>query len=230
MSNLALALPPDLHEGDQLSANEFLRRWEAMPELKHAELLNGVVFLMASPVGKPHGVSQVSLAGWVWLYADSTPGCQAGSDMTWLMGDANVPQPDVCLWILPEHGGQSGDSGRYAQGAPELIVEISGSSTSRDLGVKLDLYRRAGVREYITVLLNPRRVVWRALVRGRYKELEPEADGLLRSRAFPGLWLDREAVWDRSRSLRAGLEQGLRSPEHAAFVEQLAKPVKRRRR
>lgn len=231
MAQLALALPPPLlHEGDQLSALEFLHRWEAMPDLKEAELLNGVVFLMASPIGKGHSRTHGRLHGWLWSYAESTPGCETGIAGTWLMSAKDVPQPDLTLSILPEHGGQSAETGLYPEGAPELIVEISGSSTSRDLGVKLELYRSAGVREYVTVLLNPQKIIWRHLSRGRYKELVPGDDGWLRSQVFPGLWLDPAAVWDRTASLRAALEPGLRSPEHEAFVARLAKPKPRRKR
>ena len=194
-----------------------------MPELKHAELIDGVVF-MPSPVSNHHAKSHWSVGGWLWLYADLTPGCEGAAEGTWVMGPDDVPQPDVSLRILPERGGQSHDAGNYVGGAPELVVEVSGSSSSRDLGVKLELYRRAGVREYLTVLLKPRQVIWRQLIRSRYKSIEPDSDGLLRSRVFPGLWLDPEAVWDARRSLRSALELGTQSPEHAAFVRRLAAP------
>jgi Uma2 family endonuclease len=221
MSRAASLLPAVLREGDRLTAKEFLRRWEAMPDLKHAELIDGIVF-MSSPVSQPHGKSHLGLGAWLWLYADLTPGCEALGDSTWVMGSENVPQPDVSLRALPEFGGQSDDAGEYASGAPELIVEVSGSSSSRDLGVKLELYRRSGVQEYLTVLLKPKRVIWRQLVRGRYKEIVPGEDGLVCSRVFPGLWLDPPAVWDAKRSLRTALEKGTQSAEHAAFVRRLA--------
>jgi len=221
MPSAAVSLPPVLREGDHLTAKEFLYRWRSMPELKHAELIDGIVF-MPSPVSKNHGRSHMSLSGWLWLYADLTPGCEAAAESTWVMGPGNVSQPDISLRILPERGGQSHDTGDYVGGAPELVVEVSGSSSSRDLGVKLELYRRAGVREYLTILLKPRQVIWRQLVRNRYKELTPEKDGLLRSRVFPGLWLDPAAVWDSKRSLRTAVDLGTKAPEHAAFVCRLA--------
>jgi Uma2 family endonuclease len=221
MSLAAIPLRPPLREGDRLTSAEFLRRWDAMPELKHAELIDGVVF-MSSPVSLSHGNQQVNLSFWLRLYTEQTPGCSADGDATWIMGPKNVPQPDISLRILPEYGGQSTVDRKYGGGAPELIVEVTGSSSSRDLGVKLDLYRRVGVREYITVLLPVSQVIWRQLVRGRYKEIAPEEDGLLHSRVFPGLWLDPAAVWDPKRSLRTAVEKGMRSPEHAAFVRRLA--------
>ena len=229
MAHPAIKLPPMLREGDRLTSAEFLRRWEALPELKHAELIDGVVYCMASPVGKSHWSAHGDMIFWLALYADGTPGCESGPELTWVMADAAVSQPDVHLSILPEYGGQSGEAGSYGKGAPELIVEVSGSSMSRDLGVKLDLYRRTGVREYITVLLQPRQVIWRQLVRGRYREIAPGADGLLRSPTFPGLWLDPEALWSKKKkSIRTAVELGVKSPEHAEFVRKLAAARRRK--
>ena len=52
-----LTIPP-LESGDKLTRVEFERRYHAMPNLKKAELIEGVVYL-ASPLrfrshGKPH--------------------------------------------------------------------------------------------------------------------------------------------------------------------------------
>lgn len=137
-----------------------------------------------------------------------------------------MPQPDLFLRILPENGGQSGESGSYASGAPEMIIEVTGSTLSRDLGVKLELYRENRVLEYLTVLLQPQRIIWRRLTRGRYSEIEPGEDGILRSRVFPGLWLDPGAIWNPKKSIRRALERGLKTPEHAAFARKLASQVR----
>jgi Uma2 family endonuclease len=144
------------------------------------------------------------------------------------MEKESVPQPDVYLRIVPEAGGQSSETGGYSAGAPELIVEISGSSLSRDLGAKLQLYQRTGVREYLTVILRTQQIIWRELSRGRYREIAPGEDGLLRSRVFPGLWLDPNAVFNPKKSLRKAVEQGIKSAEHAAFVRSLAAGRKRK--
>jgi hypothetical protein len=223
MSLAAAIIRPTLREGDRLTAAEFLRRWEAMPELKHAELIGGIVFFMPSPVSASHSDSHFDLALWLGAYRDATPGCQAGLDCTWKMGPDDVAQPDLFLRLDPEYGGQSRMEGNYAAGAPELIVEVSGASTSRDLGVKLNLYRRSGVREYLTVLLKPKQVIWRQLARGRYREMEPDEDGLLRSHVFPGLWLDPAALGSSRRSIRTAVERGLKSEQHAAFVQRLVR-------
>lgn len=217
----AAASPPLLSEGDHLDAAEFLRRWEVLPDLKYAELIDGVVFL-GSALSLDHGTTHHEVDTWLGVYRSRTPGCQAGSDTTWVMGRKAVPQPDIFLRILPECGGQSGetDGGKYGAGAPELIVEVAGSSRSRDLGAKKELYRSVGVCEYFTVELPTRKITWRQLVRGRYRDLAPDDDGMLRSRVFPGLWLDPVALWKGK--LLAAAEKGLNSPGHAAFVKRLA--------
>ena len=69
-----------------------------------------------------------------------------------------------------------------------------------------------------------KRIVWRALTDGRYETIDPDADGVLKSRCFPGLCLDTGAYFsgDRKRISRT-LRTGLATPEHANFVEELAR-------
>ena len=219
MSNMR-TLTPQLLPGQRMTRDEFLCRWEGLPELKNAELIEGMVY-MASPVSNRHGTSDSLIHGWLMVYVAATHGCQTGNNVTWLMGES-APQPDSHLRILPEHGGQSRMEGQYCAGAPELIVEVCASSATHDFGPKLALYQRAGVQEYITLSLEPNEVVWRELAGGRYAPLAPGQDGTLRSRAFPGLWLDPVALLagDAARLLER-LRAGLESSEHAQFVETL---------
>ncbi len=121
----------------------------------------------------------------------------------------SAPQPDTYLWILPEFGGQSTIEEKYHVGAPELAAEICLTSAAYDLGVKKTLYQSAGVREYVAVLIEDREVRWHRLVNGEYKRCRPTSDGVFRSKAFPGLWLDAPALWslDLARLLHT-LERG----------------------
>ncbi len=192
-----------------------------MPEVKLAELIGGLVY-MPSPVSRDHSSHDSLANGWLCYYAVRTPGCDAGGHGTWLMLD-DAPQPDADLRIQPEHGGQSRVEGKYSAGAPELAAEVSLSSASYDLGPKMDLYRAAGVKEYVATLLGEHRVIWYQLVNQKYVPLEPGADGILRSAVFPGLWLDPGAflALNGARVFDV-LEMGLRSPEHEAFVRELS--------
>jgi Uma2 family endonuclease len=216
------AVPP-LENGDRLTRAEFERRYEAMPELKKAELIEGEVY-MPSPVRQRyHGRQHSHLILWLTAYEGSTPGVEVGADSTVRLDLDNMPQPDCLLFVQPEHAGRVriGDDG-YIDGAPDLVAEVASSSASHDLGKKLNAYRRNGVREYVVWRVWERQIDWFALLEDRYEPLEPAADGILRSTVFPGLWLDSTAlIRGDVNAVVAILQQGLNSPEHADFVARL---------
>lgn len=220
MSIAERALPP-LRPGQRLSVRDFLHRWEAMPGLKFAELIDGVVY-MPSPVTSKHGRTESRVVTWLGTYVAGTPICDTGSQSTWLML-ASAPQPDCYLWIRPEYGGQSTISGKYHAGAPELAAEICLTSAAYDLGVKKTLYQAAGVCEYVATIVEQEEVRWHRLVNGVYELCQPTSKGVFRSQTFPGLWLDGPALWSFDLARLIGtVERGLQSAAHASFVKKLA--------
>jgi len=216
-------LPP-LENGDRLDQKTFHERYEAMPRDVHAELIGGIVF-MASPQKRPHGRWEKMLTRWLDEYEEATPGTEAFMNSPNILGPESEPEPDGGLLILPENGGQTwGDEDDYIYGAAELNAEVSWASESIDLHAKKRDYEKAGVREYIVIALRQQHVYWFIRRRGKFRDLAPGADGVLRSEVFPGLWLDPDALLRRDRKLLLTvLRQGLASPEHAAFVAQLAR-------
>ena len=221
MSTVEQEVPP-LVAGDKLTRDEFLRRWDAMPKVKFAELIGGVVYI-PSPLSRDHGVPDSCVAGWLSYYAAFTIGCEAGNNTTWLMRE-DSPQPDIYLRLLPEHGGQSETAGPYPQGAPEFLAEICLSSTAHDLHEKFDLYQAAGVREYLAVLVREQEVRWHRLIDGVFRVVAADADGVLRSAVFPGLWLDAGALLAGDMAqVFAVLTEGLNTPEHGEFAARSAR-------
>ena len=213
---------PELRAGDRLTRAEFERRYAAMPHVKKAELIEGVVY-MPSPVSQEdHGGPHFDVITWLGFYRAKTPGVQGGDNATLRLDLDNEPQPDAFLRILPDCGGQSYNSGKYVGGAPELIVEVAASSASYDLHDKLRAYRRNEVREYVVWRVWDREIDWFVLRDDRYELLAPNAAGHYQSEVFPGLWLDPAALLrgDLAQVLTV-LQQGLASPEHAEFVSRL---------
>jgi Uma2 family endonuclease len=211
---------PLLEPGDRLSRDEFERRYDRMPQVKKAELIEGIVY-MPSPVRvKKHAEPHSHLAGWLVLYAAETPGVGCFDNATIRLDLDNEPQPDLVLMKLPAKGGQARISeDDYIEGAPELVVEIVGSSRAYDLHQKKGAYRRNGVREYLAWITSEQRLIWWELREAEYQEIPPGSDGLRKSGAFPGLWLDAAAFLRGD--LKAGLatlRQGLDSPEHRAYT------------
>jgi len=211
---------PLLEQGYRLSRDEFERRYESLPHLRKAELIEGTVY-MPSPVrvknhAQPHG----SLAGWLVAYASETPGVDCADNATVRLDLDNEPQPDLVLMKTPGKGGRARISADdYIEGAPELVIEIVGSSHAYDLHQKKGAYRRNGVREYIAWVTGENRLVWWELRNGEYQEIAADANGLLKSGIFPGLWLDTGALLrGHIKTVLAVLRRGLESPDHRAFV------------
>ena len=214
--------PPLVH-GQRLHRAEFHARYEAMPPETRAELIGGVVYIMSSPLGNPHGETHATIMWWLVHYRLRTPGVAVADNATTALDDLGEPQPDALMRILPARGGQTHDLGVYIGGAPELVAEVAASSRSIDLGAKLADYERAGVREYLVVTLTPADVFWHVRRDDRLVRVPPDADGLYRSGVFPGLWLDPAALLaDDGPALVAALERGMAAEEHARFVAKLA--------
>jgi hypothetical protein len=214
---------PPLENGDRLTCEEFERRYEAMPHVKKAELIDGVVH-MPSPVRfDRHGEQQADLIGWMAVYRVATPGVRVGDNSTIRLDIGNVPQPDGIMIIDPALGGQAriGAEG-YLEASPELAAEIAASTVSIDLHDKLDVYLHSEVREYVVWRVRDRAVDWFVLRQDHYDRLPLTAEGIYKSEVFPGLWLDASALV-RGDLVRVHevLRQGLASPEHAAFVAKL---------
>ncbi|MBN3898276.1 MAG: Uma2 family endonuclease [Nostoc sp. NOS(2021)] len=213
-----------LESGDRLTRPEFERRYNAMPNVKKAELIEGVVYV-ASPLGfeahaEPHG----NLMIWLGIYKVATPGVRLGDNPTVRLDLHNEPQPDAILLIDAACGGLShlGTDG-YVEGAPELVAEVAASSASKDLYDKKRAYRRNGIQEYIVWQVFDSTVSWFSLQNGEYVALIPNASGIIQSQVFPGLWLDVSAlVAGNMQQVLAVLQKGLNSVEHQMFIQQIS--------
>jgi len=100
---------------------------------------------------------------------------------------------------------------------------VSKATRYVDLGPKLADYEQAGVLEYLVRALDPVEVFLFRQEQGTLIERPLDEDGLYRLTSFPGLWLDPQALLaGDTRRLRAVVDLGLSTPEHAEFVARLA--------
>jgi len=220
---------PRLENGDMLTRDEFERRYDAMPELRKAELIEGVVY-MPSPVRwAEHAVEHADLIWFLNHYTAFTPGVQVGDNGTVRLDVDNEPQPDATMIELPEFGGRVRIVDGYLEGAPDLAAEVSASSVSIDLNLKFRVYRRNQVREYVVWRVQDEAIDWFIFRNSQFERLTHAAAGIYRSEAFPGLWLDAAALvrGDKPAVLHC-LSQGLASQEHAAYVARLQQAAQSR--
>jgi hypothetical protein len=217
---------PLLHNGDHLDRDEFERRYNAMPNLKKAELIEGIVYMTSAVRFEEHGEQHAHLMGLLALYRFHTPGVRIGDNATVRLDMGNVPQPDAVLLIDPERGGRVTFTEGYVTGGPELAAEVAASSVSIDRNAKFRAYRRNGVSEYLLWRVEDRAIDWFVLRGANYEPLVAGPDGIVRSEVFPGLWLDPAALIDEDFvRVLAVAQQGLTCAEHAAFLARLGEPA-----
>lgn len=210
---------PALENGDRLTRKEFERRYTNMPDLKKAELIEGIVY-MGSPLRfTQHGEPHSHIMTWLTNYKTFTPNLRTGDNVTVRLDSDNELQPDALLRI--EKGGQSIISeDDYIEGSPELVVEIAASTVSIDLHDKFKVYRRNQVQEYIVWRVQDQEVDWFRLREGEYIKLLPDNSGVIKSEIFPGLWLDVNALLAGDfPKLWAVVQAGINTTDHQTFVE-----------
>jgi Uma2 family endonuclease len=186
-----LASVPPLRAGDRLTRDEFERRWELHPEIKKAELIDGLVYTEMT-VSRSHGKHHAQLMAPLALYVARTSDIELLDNVTVRLG-YNDFQPDALIRRI--NGGTTTLSkDDCVDGPPELVAEVAASSASYDTHLKKEAYRRGGVREYLVWQVYEERIDWWRLENGDYAALEPDADGIIESREFPGLRLHVPAL------------------------------------
>jgi Uma2 family endonuclease len=210
-----------LENGDRLSRAEFERRYHAMPQVKKAELIEGVVYMQWQVRSAAHAGPHSQIITWLGVYAAATPGVEVSDNATVRLDLDNEPQPDALLRLDERCGGRSRLSADdYLEGAPEFIAEITASSASYDLHDKRRAYQRNGVQEYLVWQVQEHRLDWWQLRDDTYVPLAPDTQGTVRSEVFPGLWLAVPVLLDGNlAAVLTLLQAGLATPEHGAFVE-----------
>jgi Uma2 family endonuclease len=214
--------PRTLIDGQRLDQPTFHALYEAMAPGTRAELIKGVV-RKPIPVEIEHSLAHVPALVWLSYYQENTTGVEALDNASTALGLKSETQPDGLLRIAPVCGGRTRNDRGAIRGVPELLVEIAHKSRFADFGPKFDDYESVGVLEYLIRAIEPDEVCWFVLRRGRFADRSPGPDGIIRSEAFPGLWLDPAAlIAGDTRRLRTVLDLGCATPEHAAFVARLA--------
>ena len=216
---------PELVHGQPISRADFYRITERDPDhYRHIERLDGKVYVNACSVRREgHSKPQSRIVGLLLAYEADTPGVEVGDNGTTQIEDDHDPQPDAYLLILPECGGQVAfTDDDYIRGAPELIVEVAGTTVRKDLGRLKEIYESDGCREYLVWCTDAGRFVCFRNGPGGFAEV-PLDDGVFRSETFPGLWVDAAALLrgDLPAAMET-LREGVATADHAAFAKRLA--------
>lgn len=176
---------------ERMTAEEFLR---CAPEDQKAELINGVMIVHSPPLD-----IHERLFGFLFrLLGDYVEehglGEVRGSRTPVELDVDHAPEPDLLfvsrsrLDIIQRRGISS---------APDFVIEILSAGTVQyDRGPKFRAYERAGVRElWLIDPYGPAGTEFYQLQDERFVPVMPDEDGILRSVAVPGLWINVSWLW-----------------------------------
>lgn len=157
----------------------------ALPEEEHAELIDGEMFMMASPA-RGHQDAVIWLSNQIFNYIHDKKGkCRvyASGAVFPKKDDRNYVEPDVAVVCDRDKLDERG-----CNGAPEWVIEVvSPSSVKMDYERKKKLYQESGVEEYWIVDLKRERVkVF------RFSENDQERDYSLEETVKVGIYDDLE--------------------------------------
>lgn len=133
--------------GEALLKMKTIEDIHALPEGERAELIDGVLYMMATPTRKHQRIAfQIAYAFEEYIRAHGGD-CEvdiAPFGVYLFDDDSTYLEPDVIVTCDKKKLDNKG-----YHGAPDLVIEVSSSSTrSRDCLLKLRKYQAAGVREY----------------------------------------------------------------------------------
>ena len=119
----------------------------ALPDDKRYELIDGVIYEMASP-STNHQVIAAFLLHRLMICAEEHPSpCYpyiAPLDVQLDKDQKTMVQPDIIICCDPKQ-----NTGKRLFGAPDFAAEVLSPSTrKKDMFIKLNKYKNAGVREY----------------------------------------------------------------------------------
>ena len=186
--DLSPAMPPP----DRMSFEEFLNRAE---DESWAEWVDGEVMLLSPPSVEHQDVSGF-LTTLLRFYAEENQLGRVLSAPFLMKNGPTLPgrEPDI-LFVATQNLTRLQPN--YLEGPADLVVEIiSTESRTRDRNEKFTEYEQGGVREYWIV--DPARdqaEFYQSNAQGSFQPVTPDANGIYRSDAMPGLWIEVPWLW-----------------------------------
>jgi Uma2 family endonuclease len=180
---------------ERMTSEEFFRY---APEDQKAELIDGVMIVHSPPLVIHEKLFRF-LFRLLAAYAEEHDlGEVLGSRTPVELEVEQTYEPDI-LFVARERAGIVESKGVF--GAPDLVIEILSAGTVHyDRGSKFKAYERASVRElWLIDPHGPTGTEFYQLQGGRFVPVMPDRDGILRSAAVPGFWIDVAWLWPGER-------------------------------
>lgn len=160
-----------------------------LPENERAELIDGQFYSMSAP-SRIHQQILGELYAAIHLYNKLNRGSyevySAPFAVKIFNDNQTIVEPDISVICDPNKM-----TDRGCTGAPDWIIEIvSPSNSSHDYIDKLNLYAKAGVREYWIVEPNEKRIVVYYLEKNNFKMKNYTFQDKIKVNIYEDLWID----------------------------------------
>ncbi len=110
-------------------------------------------------------------------------------------------------------------------GAPNFVFDVFDRSEFAEYEARRGAFASAGVCEYVVVFTDTQECLWNRLEEGAFELCHPDGDGVLKSKALPGLWFRTSSAEDSECwSLVGMVERGLTRLGHHMLMETIFHP------
>lgn len=201
----AVAYGPEIVSFDQLDLSKLYSyadyfRWKFA---ERVELIRGLIHKMSPAPGPVHQSVSVSLTLKIGNFFKNKPCKVFAAPFDVRLPDSKkqtddrlvhtVVQPDLCVICDPAK-----IDSRGCIGAPDLVVEIlSPGNTTREMGIKFDLYEENGIKEYWLADPGNRTILVYVLRNRKYIGLKPfTEEDIISSPLFPELRFEVKEVFE----------------------------------
>lgn len=109
----------------------------------------------------------------------------------------------------------------YFVGPPNFVLDIEDPHSDL-VKERKKLFADSGVEEYLIVDERLRKIEWNRLIKGRFKTVKPDKDGVIKSSSLPGLWIPINALKKRDNwAMMASIEHGLTRRGHHELMHSI---------
>lgn len=107
----------------------------------------------------------------------------------------------------------------YFTGPPNFVFDVFRAEQRQDYESRKRLFEKNGVIEYAAWFNSENLPIWNRMVKGEYRTIQEDEDGLIKSTSLPGLWFPVKAFTDRDWwSVMAKISHGITRRGHRDFM------------
>ena len=108
---------------------------------------------------------------------------------------------------------------KFFSGPPNFVFDVFQDNQKEEYELRRECFERSGVIEYVAWPTFSKIPVWNRLVDGKFRQIRPDEEGLIKSTALPEMWIPVEALKNRDWwVVMATISRGITRRGHRDFM------------